>query len=323
MRSSNGPSLPRAASSVSAPATIAAENTCSKRSSASSASAVDTCVPLISARPSFGPRTSGASPASRSTAAAGRRIPSTTNSPSPISAAVRWASGARSPEAPTEPCAGMQGTSPARTTASSASTTSSRTPECPRARLAALSAITSRTTGADSGTPTPTQWERIRFCCSVASSAAGMCVLASLPKPVFTPYTGASPRAARATIAAPSRSGPRAASARVSGTASLRIARRSSSVRAPGRSCMALVSRARSSSSKGERETARCIVAALADIRDIRFVPLRAAHRFRRLCVRRPHDPPSLLRRTSDSGHYRPSIGRSRPCSRAHRCADS
>ena len=30
-------------------------------------------------------------------------------SPSPISASVRWASGARSPEAPTEPCAGIDG----------------------------------------------------------------------------------------------------------------------------------------------------------------------------------------------------------------------
>jgi hypothetical protein len=36
---------------------------------------------------------------------------------------------------------------------------------------------------------------------------------------------------------------------------------------------------------KRERETARCFVAALADIPDIRFSPLRAAHRFRRLCV--------------------------------------
>jgi hypothetical protein len=44
---------------------------------------------------------------------AGRRSPSTTNSPSPISASVRWASGARSPDAPTDPCDGMKGTRPA------------------------------------------------------------------------------------------------------------------------------------------------------------------------------------------------------------------
>ena len=48
---------------------------------------------------------------------------------------------------------------------------------------------------------------------------------------------------------------------------------------------------------------ARCIVAALADIRDIRFGPLRPAHRFRRLCVRRTPFCPCVLQRTSDSGH--------------------
>ena len=43
------------------------------------------------------------------------------------------ASGARSPEAPTEPCEGTYGTSPASWTAISVSTTPSRTPEAPRA----------------------------------------------------------------------------------------------------------------------------------------------------------------------------------------------
>ena len=56
------------------------------------------------------------------------------------------ASGARSPDAPTEPCDGTYGTRPALCTASSVSITSSRTPEWPRARLAAFSASISRTT---------------------------------------------------------------------------------------------------------------------------------------------------------------------------------
>ena len=60
----------------------------------------------------------------------GTRSPSTSISPSPISASVRCASGARSPDAPTEPCDGTYGTSPASCTASSVSITVSRTPEC-------------------------------------------------------------------------------------------------------------------------------------------------------------------------------------------------
>ena len=77
----------------------------------------------------------------------GRALAVDDDSPSPISASVRCASGARSPDAPTEPCDGTNGTRPALCTATSVSTTTSRTPEWPRARLAALSASTRRTTG--------------------------------------------------------------------------------------------------------------------------------------------------------------------------------
>lgn len=96
-------------------------------------------------------------------------------------------SGARSPEAPTEPWLGTSGTRPALSTASRVSMTTSRTPEWARARLAALVASISRTTAGASGSPTPTECERIRLSCSVARSAALMRWLASLPKPVFTP----------------------------------------------------------------------------------------------------------------------------------------
>ena len=92
------------------------------------------------------------------------------NSPSPISASVRCASGARSPEAPTEPCDGMHGTRPALCAASSVSTTASRTPEWPRARLAAFSASISRTTGGAAARRRRRVCERIRLSCSVASS---------------------------------------------------------------------------------------------------------------------------------------------------------
>ena len=55
MRASNGVSLPRHASTDSAPATNAAASARSAANSPASASAVDTCVPLSSASPSFGP----------------------------------------------------------------------------------------------------------------------------------------------------------------------------------------------------------------------------------------------------------------------------
>ena len=97
------------------------------------------------------------------------------------------ASGARSPDAPTEPWLGTNGTRPALCTASSVSITSSRTPDAPRASDAAFSASIKRTTAGCSGAPTPTLCERIRLSCSASRSLSLMRVDASLPKPVLTP----------------------------------------------------------------------------------------------------------------------------------------
>ncbi|MCY1363959.1 hypothetical protein D9M69_507440 [compost metagenome] len=108
-------------------------------------------------------------------------------SPSPISTQAMWASGARSPEAPTEPLHGMLGVTPALNSASSASTSAGRTPEWPRARLTALVARIMRTTGAASGSPVPTLCESTRLRCSSARWSLPMRVLASLPKPVLMP----------------------------------------------------------------------------------------------------------------------------------------
>ena len=63
MRASNGTSLARHASTDIAPATTAAASARSAANSPPSASAVDTCVPLRSASPSFGASLSGESPA--------------------------------------------------------------------------------------------------------------------------------------------------------------------------------------------------------------------------------------------------------------------
>lgn len=65
------------------------------------------------------------------------------------------ASGAKSPDAPTEPFAGISGYTPAFTRAMSASITLNRIPENPRARLLIFNTIIRRTIASSSGSPTP------------------------------------------------------------------------------------------------------------------------------------------------------------------------
>jgi hypothetical protein len=129
MRGSKAVSVPRAASSERAPATSAAASRRSVANSPTSASAVDTCVPLMSANPSFGPRRSGFNPASANAVAAGTVRPFRRTSPSPISASDRCARGARSPEAPTEPLPGTTGRISWVAKARSWTIVSGRTPE--------------------------------------------------------------------------------------------------------------------------------------------------------------------------------------------------
>ena len=192
MRGSNGPSLPRAASTVSAPTTSAASSTGSNDSSACSASAVETCVPLISARPSLAASFSGAMPASRSACAAGRalavdqhlafadqrqrhvreRRQVARRADRALRRHVRHAGRRCAPRAACR--------SPPRAR-----------PNAPRARLAAFSASISRTTGGLSGAPTPTAVRADQVELQRSSCASSMRVVASLPKPVLTPYTAA------------------------------------------------------------------------------------------------------------------------------------
>ena len=188
MRASNGPSLPRAASTVSAPITSADSSTGWKANSACSASAVLAWVPLISARPSLAANVSGADAvlrqhlARRAALAVDDELALAQQRQHHVAERCQVARGAH------RALAGHAGHQiPALCTASRVSITTGRTPECPRARLAALVASISRTTGAAMGSPTPTLWLRIRLRCSVARSSALMRVPASLPKPVLTP----------------------------------------------------------------------------------------------------------------------------------------
>jgi hypothetical protein len=98
-----------------------------------------------------------------------------------------WASGARSPLAPTEPWRGTRGVTPAASIPSMSATTAGETPEAPRPRLRSLRAIMRRVVGTSSGAPTPAEWLRMRLRWSAAVSPGATRTLASLPKPVLTP----------------------------------------------------------------------------------------------------------------------------------------
>ena len=154
---------------------------------AASAQAVENCVPLISASPSLGPSVTGVRPACARASAAVMRVPPSIASPSPIIVSAMCASGARSPEAPTEPCTGTTGVTPCEIMPSRSAQMSHRTPEAPRPSDRSFRAIINRTVSGSSTSPTPQQWDRIRLRCKVAVSAAGILTEASLPKPVLTP----------------------------------------------------------------------------------------------------------------------------------------
>jgi hypothetical protein len=91
-------------------------------------------VPLIRPRPSLGPSTTRRRARRLASASApGRRSPPMKASPAPIITAAICASGARSPDAPTDPCAGITGVTPfAPAWPRSGDITSQRTPDAPR-----------------------------------------------------------------------------------------------------------------------------------------------------------------------------------------------
>ena len=121
---------------------------------AASAQAVENCVPLISASPSFGPSTSGDSPTLLRADPPGRSSSSKKASPSPIITAAICANGARSPDAPTEPWVGIKGVTPRSSMASIKAQTSHLTPDAPRPSESSFSVIISCAVGTSSGSPT-------------------------------------------------------------------------------------------------------------------------------------------------------------------------
>ena len=191
---------PWSASTESAQATSAARASRRARTSPSARVAAMNCVPLTSESPSFAANRTGSRPTRARASAPARRSPSTHASPSPTSGSARCASGARSPEAPTEPRLGTTGSTPRSRSASSSSTVSTRAPELPFASAFARRSIAARTISSGYGSPTPHEWERRSRSCSSSVCSSGMATATNRPNPVLTPYVCSRlPWAARST----------------------------------------------------------------------------------------------------------------------------
>ena len=200
--SAKAPRRPAKASMVIAAARSAVSSSASSRCSASTPQASICAVPLFSARPSLYDSETGCRPLRRNASAPGTRSPSTNASPPPSSTIARCDSGARSPEAPTEPSCGTTGTIPALSIAVSACRVCTRMPECPFSSVLMRMQSIARTTSGANGSPTHTAWVTIRLSCSSACSERPECTApgsssrsgcapsslsALLPKPVETP----------------------------------------------------------------------------------------------------------------------------------------
>ena len=95
------------------------------------------------------------------------------------------ASGAKSPDAPNEPCSGTTGNTFAFQWSNKRCTVVSATPECPWERPLTLSKSIMRTTSFGSGSPTPQACEISRFRCKPRRSSTT--VVARSPNPVLMP----------------------------------------------------------------------------------------------------------------------------------------
>ncbi len=181
-------SVPSVASTLIAAVTSAVRSSRSRSWQASSNWPSMPSVPLISASPSFSASVTGVRPAAASASAAGSSTPSASRtSPSPINASATCASGARSPEQPSEPNSRTTGVMPESSRAARVSAVCGRTPVCPVASVDSRSSISARVTSRSTSGPEPAAWERISDCCSWVRRPGGMCLVASAPKPVEIP----------------------------------------------------------------------------------------------------------------------------------------
>ena len=111
----------------------------------------------------------------------------TRTSPSPIATSAQCASGARSPEQPSEPYSRTTGVMPALRIAAYVSAVSRRTPVRPVMSVDRRSSMSARTTSRSTSAPEPAACERTRLAWSWARRSSAMKVVASAPNPVEMP----------------------------------------------------------------------------------------------------------------------------------------
>ncbi len=97
------------------------------------------------------------------------------------------ASGARSPLAPTEPCAGTTGVTPRLSSSHKRSSVAGLMPEWPAESELTRSTPAARTNSSRSGAPVPAEWLRTRLRCKVSACSRSITTLAMRPNPVVTP----------------------------------------------------------------------------------------------------------------------------------------
>jgi hypothetical protein len=189
MRSAaNAASVPSSASTLIAGARSAAASSPCRSVVASTSMPSIPSVPLIRARHSFSASATGAIPAARSASPAGFTTPAASRTvPSPVSASATAASGARSPEQPSEPYSGTTGVIPALSRPTNATAVAGRPPVRPVANVRSRNRAIARTTSRSTSGPAPAACDRTSDCCSTARFDSGMYRVASDPKPVEIP----------------------------------------------------------------------------------------------------------------------------------------
>src|SRR5690606_29779598 len=107
--------------------------------------------------------------------------------PSPIRGRKRWDRGARSPDAPTEPCLGTTGIISLSICQHIRSTVVHCIPEQPCANACTLRISINLDNSLSMGSPTPTAWLLRMFSCNFLVSARLINVVQSGPNPVLIP----------------------------------------------------------------------------------------------------------------------------------------
>ena len=149
--------------------------------------AVIACVPLINAKPSLAWRFKGCLFNSLNTSSLSFSSPLYNTFPSPINANAKCDNGAKSPDAPREPCCGIIGIIRSFIKNCNCLTNSKVAPEWPFNNVFNRKIIMTNATSFENGSPSPQACERIRFTCNSLYCVGSIRTSLNNPKPVVIP----------------------------------------------------------------------------------------------------------------------------------------